>query len=168
MPSIVRCWEVIESFFARPAAAHSCRKNATRSCFSPFDSFNSSTKLKNSTVSSRVRQRPSVQVRRAILDAAKRKALDRAVACLTVRESACSCKSCIWLSRKNARRVADRALRLAEDQLLAAKLALGRFLRVEAAQRGQLGAGGKSRMFCIWAMCDTWMRSRMFIPFLKA
>ena len=66
------------------------------------------------------------------------------------------------------RRVADRALRLAEEQLLAAQLALGRFLRVEAAQRGQLGAGGKSRMFCIWAMCDTWMRSRMFIPFLKA
>jgi hypothetical protein len=29
-----------------------------------------------------------------------------------------------------------------------------------------LGAGGKSRMFCIWAMCDTWMRFRTFIPFL--
>jgi hypothetical protein len=30
------------------------------------------------------------------------------------------------------------------------------------------GAGGKSNMFCIWAMCDTWIRSRMFMPFLMA
>jgi hypothetical protein len=30
------------------------------------------------------------------------------------------------------------------------------------------GAGGKSNMFCIWAMCDTWIRSRMFMPFLIA
>ena len=30
------------------------------------------------------------------------------------------------------------------------------------------GAGGKSNIFCIWAMCDTGIRSRMFMPFLMA
>ena len=30
------------------------------------------------------------------------------------------------------------------------------------------GVGGKSNMFCIWAMWLTWMRSRMFMPFFMA
>ena len=30
------------------------------------------------------------------------------------------------------------------------------------------GAGGKSNIFCIWAMCVTWIRSRMFMPFFIA
>src|SRR5262245_51364543 len=30
------------------------------------------------------------------------------------------------------------------------------------------GAGGKSNMFSIWAMWETWIRSRMFIPFFMA
>src|SRR5208337_2983030 len=41
------------------------------------------------------------------------------------------------------RRVAERALRLSEEQLLAAELALGRRRRVEAAQRRQLGRSRK-------------------------
>src|SRR4029078_12739286 len=43
--------------FAHPA--HGCRMKVTRSCFSSPESFSSKTRLKNSTVSSSVRHRPS-------------------------------------------------------------------------------------------------------------
>ena len=60
------------------------------------------------------------------------------------------------------RRVAGGALALAEEELLAAQLALGRLGRVEPARDGSsFGAGGKSSMFCIWAMWVTWTRSRI-------
>ena len=141
--------------------------NATRSCFSSFDSFKLQYEVEELDGVLQGQAAAVVQVRRAILDAAEREALDRAVARLAFQESL-QVQVVHLVVEVGRRRVADRALRLAEEQLLAAQLALGRLLRVEAAQRGQLGAGGKSSMFCIWAMCDTWMRSRMFIPFLMA
>ena len=64
-------------------------------------------------------------------------------------------------------RVAGGALRLAEEQLLAAQLLLaspssGRAGRVIVS----FGAGGKSSMFCAWAMCGITLRGQLLEPLL--
>src|SRR6266566_4613677 len=102
----------------RHRVPHSWRRNATRSGFSSFVSFSPRTRLKNSTVSSSVRQRPS----------------------------------CMY-----------GGLSLIPRSSLSVA-----FVGSRRPSTVSLGAGGKSRMFCICAMCDTWIRSRMFIPFLMA
>src|SRR6266850_6613368 len=81
-----------------------------------------------------------VHVRRAVLDPAQREALDRAVARLVLQE-ALHVQVVHLVVEVGRRRMAGRALRLAEEQLLAAQLALGRLRRVETAERRQLGRG---------------------------
>src|SRR4029077_10274877 len=81
-----------------------------------------------------------MQVRRTVLDPAQREALDRAVARLTW-QKALNMQIVHLVVEVEGRRVTRRALRLAEEQLLAAQLALGRLLRVEATQRSQLRRG---------------------------
>src|SRR5437899_4920256 len=77
---------------------YSCRRKATRSAFSSLVSFSSCTRLKNSTVSSRVRQRPSCRYGGLSLIPRSVKALIGPSPDSPLRKRSTR-RSCIWLSR---------------------------------------------------------------------
>ncbi len=118
---------------------------ATRSVFSCWFRLRDRTRLKNSTVSSSGEQAVVVQVRRRVLDAAERERFDRAVG-----RGLAAVDHGFWLEESLRlqvvhqvvgvvrRRVAGRALALAEEDLLAALLAFGRLRRVELAEEVEL------------------------------
>ena len=65
--------------------------------------------------------------------------------------------------------MADGTFGLAEEELLAADFRLRTPFRGRAGQTdSSFGAGGKSNIFCIWAMWETWTRSRIVKPFFMA
>src|SRR2546425_12572019 len=151
----------------RHRAPHSWRRNATRSGFSSFVSFSPRTRLKNSTVSSSVRQRPSCMYGGLSLIPRSVKLLIGPSPASFFRKRS-TCRSCIWLSREDGAGWQDAHCALPKNSCSPRSSPSVALVGSRRPSTVSLGAGGKSSMFCICAMCDTWIRSRMFIPFLMA
>ena len=111
-------------------------------------------------------QTPAVmEIRRTLLDAAQRKCLDRPQRGFV--HKTLDSEIVHLVIEVERRGMTGGALPLAEEHLFAAPFALGG-LRDPAPRGVSFGAGGKSNMFCIWAICETCTRSRIIKPFFAA
>jgi hypothetical protein len=99
---------------------------------------------------------PFMQVLRAALYSAQRKGLDRPSRRLI--QKAFDLEVVPLMVQESRRYVAARALRFAEEQPLAGQFPLGCFGGSSLPVAVSFGGGGKSSMFCIWAMrvIGTW------------